>query len=254
MNDFGMNDIATQQAQEHYWQLVSALPKFAVFGYGSLIWQPGFEFIDQHLATIHGYHRRFGLLSTHYRGTPEHPGLVLGLDLAGHCQGVLFTITPAKAKDIAQYLWEREMVGLAYRPIIVMARTTMLERNFSMPALSFALDQSHHQFQGQLSLQETYKYIAGAWGRNGSNITYLQSTRQALHQRGIIDEDIEYLYQESIKQFGGDDNRPHLDLPNDKCNQCQQTQWRIARRHDNAQKTTINYLCENCENPLVMEY
>ncbi len=205
-------DKETAIAMENYQELLASLPKLFVFGYGSLIWKPGFEYINHYRMEIKGYHRRFGLISTHYRGSETNPGLVLGLDYGGACQGVAFEVSEANRAQVAQYLWDREMVSLAYRPVLVMARLSPFENDerprFSVPALSFALNPSHHQYQANLTIAETYQRIRHSWGLSGSNINYLLSTGQALQAHKIHDADLEILYQMAYREFGDQDTRP----------------------------------------------
>src|SRR5690606_27267148 len=89
---------------------------FWVFGYGSLMWDPGFAYEERGDAILHGWHRRFCIVSHHYRGTPERPGLVLGLDRGGSCRGVAFRVDEARRAEVVAYLWAREMRNGVYRP------------------------------------------------------------------------------------------------------------------------------------------
>src|SRR5690349_2563312 len=81
-----------------------------VFGYGSLIWKPGFEFVEQRPARLIGEHRSLCIYSMVHRGTPEKPGLVLGLDRGGACQGVAFRVARKQRDATVAYLREREQV------------------------------------------------------------------------------------------------------------------------------------------------
>ena len=89
---------------------------FWVFGYGSLMWRPGFDYLEARPALLRGYHRAFCIKSTHYRGTVDKPGLVLGLDRGGACRGRVFRIAANKAQGVARYLHEREMITGVYDP------------------------------------------------------------------------------------------------------------------------------------------
>ena len=96
--------LATASCNDDFW----------VFGYGSLMWRPGFDFVDSALAWVHGYHRSLCIFSHVHRGTPQRPGLVLGLDRGGSCQGVAFASRAATAPKTISYLRERELVTSVY--------------------------------------------------------------------------------------------------------------------------------------------
>ena len=80
-----------------------------VFAYGSLMWDPGFRFVERRRGLLRGYHRAFCIYSHHYRGTPQNPGLVLGLAPGGACRGIVYRVAPADDKEVRAYLWEREI-------------------------------------------------------------------------------------------------------------------------------------------------
>ena len=87
-----------------------------IFGYGSLMWRPGFAFVERVVTRVHGYHRQFCVWSHRYRGSPRSPGLVLGLDRGGSCRGIAYRIAPDQAAEVLAYLDEREMVTGVYQP------------------------------------------------------------------------------------------------------------------------------------------
>ena len=92
-----------------------------VFGYGSLLWNPGFPFVEQRAATLSGYRRSFSMRSIHHRGTVEDPGLVLALDVnQAVCDGVAFLVAPEHQADTLEYLRERELISSAYIEKILM--------------------------------------------------------------------------------------------------------------------------------------
>src|SRR5690606_2214048 len=124
-----------------------------VFGYGSLMWRPGFEFLERHPARLIGAHRALCVYSFHHRGTPEKPGLVLGLDHGGACQGIAYRVAAERRADTVQYLREREQVTLVYREVM---RSIWLEGDArqSVSALCYVIDRSHVQYAGRLSLEE----------------------------------------------------------------------------------------------------
>ena len=157
-----------------------------VFGYGSLMWNPGFDFLDRRIAHLDGFRRRFTLTSRHYRGTPERPGLVLGLDWAPgtSCTGVAYRICPTREQDVRDYLVERELVSYAYFETRYLLRLDDAE---PIEALCYIVDRSHPQYAGGLELDEQARIIAGAVGPSGPNIEYLENTLAHLNELGIAD-------------------------------------------------------------------
>ena len=155
-----------------------------VFAYGSLMWRPDFPFTDFQPATLFGYHRAFCITSTHYRGSVEHPGLVLGLDRGGQCPGRVFTVAAGEAEKTADYLHAREMVTGVYIPRLLKIR---LAGGQDMTALSFVADRQHEQYAGKLTPEQVSHRIRDAVGIAGSNIDYLRNTVQHLDEMGIGD-------------------------------------------------------------------
>lgn len=165
-----------------------------VFGYGSLIWNPGFEFVDQQLATLSGFRRAFCLWSIHYRGTENAPGLVLGLDPSANerCEGVAFFVAPAMAAEVHAYLQERELVSYAYHERL---ESLALADGREVSALCYVVDPAHSQYAGGLELQAQADVIAKAAGSAGPNREYLENTTQHLAALGIADESMENLHK-----------------------------------------------------------
>jgi cation transport protein ChaC len=160
-----------------------------VFAYGSLLWNPLFPFEDAQPATLSGRHRRFCLWSLASRGTATQPGLVLGLDQGGSCQGVVYRLPARCAKDELALLWRREMVLGAYRPLWVSVRC----HEKPLVALAFVVDRQHRQYSGKLTLSEQANVLASAAGAFGSSADYLEHARIALVTHGIIDPYLEKL-------------------------------------------------------------
>jgi cation transport protein ChaC len=160
-----------------------------VFAYGSLLWNPLFPFEDARPATLSGRHRRFCLWSLASRGTAMQPGLVLGLDQGGSCQGVVYRLPARCAKDELALLWRREMVLGAYRPLWVSVRF----HEKPLVALAFVVDRKHRQYTGKLTLSEQANVLASAAGAFGSSADYLEHARIALVTHGIIDPYLEKL-------------------------------------------------------------
>ena len=168
-----------------------------VFGYDSLMWKPGFDYVERRLARLDDYSRRFGMWSWHYRGTREVPGLVLGLDWAPgeSCTGVAFRIDPTKEREIRDYLQKRELISYAY--FETLQRLTLMDAPDSSQttcdALCYILDRTHPQYAGGLSLQDQADCIARARGQSGPNAEYLHSTCAHLTELGIEDEELQTL-------------------------------------------------------------
>jgi cation transport protein ChaC len=160
-----------------------------VFGYGSLIWNPGFAFVERRLATLRGYRRAFCMASIRYRGTPEAPGLVLALDRdeAGSCEGVGYRVDPAVAEATLGYLRERELISYAYDEVRL---TIELDRGGEVEAVAFVSNRAHPQYRGGLSLDEQADVIAAAVGPNGPNADYLLNTVEGLEALGLHDPDL----------------------------------------------------------------
>ena len=161
-----------------------------VFGYGSLMWDPGFPFVEQQTALLRGYHRSFCVYSLRYRGTPEAPGLVLGLDRGGSCRGIAYRIADADRDDVLAYLWEREMFTRTYQPRRV---TVSLDSAGSIEALTFVVDREHRQYAGKLPTLEIAQLIAAGQGTRGRNRDYLLNTVRHLHELGLSSPPLTHL-------------------------------------------------------------
>lgn len=160
-----------------------------VFGYGSLMWNPAFLFAERRTARIHGYHRQFCLWARAGRGSPERPGLMLGIEPGGSCNGVIYRIAPGLVKSELDVLWRREMNSLAYRPEWVAART----RDGTVHALTFAVNRSHERYIGDLDLLSTARYLAQGAGPLGLCCDYLFETVAHLRELGVRDRHLEVL-------------------------------------------------------------
>ncbi len=167
-----------------------------VFGYGSLMWNPGFPHIERQPALVRGWHRRFCVYSFHYRGTPERPGLVLGLDRGGSCRGVAFRVAAADAPATLAYLWEREMISAVYRPAVVAARLP----GAIVRAAAFVADRCHEQYCHRLDDEAMAAVIAAGHGLMGPNRDYLDNTVRHLDELGIADTPIHAL-AERVRQI-----------------------------------------------------
>lgn len=162
-----------------------------VFGYGSLIWDPGFPVAERRIARATGWHRSFCMRSIHHRGTVERPGLVLALDRApgAWCDGVAFAVTPGAEDATLAALRERELISSAYLETTLPLTTA----DGPLEALAYVIDPDHVQYCGGLPLEEQARIIAGAVGGRGPNRDYLWSTVAHLQDLGIADADLDWL-------------------------------------------------------------
>jgi cation transport protein ChaC len=157
-----------------------------VFGYGSLIWKPGFTFLEQSPARLIGEHRSLCIYSMVHRGTYEKPGLVLGLDRGGACQGVAFRVASKQRDATVAYLREREQVTGVYREVM---RSVWLKNDARqrVRALAYVADRSHDQYAGRLTLDKQLRLVRQGHGAYGDNVEYVISTVAALEAQGIHD-------------------------------------------------------------------
>ena len=161
-----------------------------VFGYGSLLWNPGFEPAEAVTATLNGYHRSFCMLSIHHRGTVEEPGLVLALDAAeSSCIGVAFRVAEVDEARVLQELRERELISSAYEEAHV---PLQLSDNREVQALAYVINPNHEQYC-QFDLERQAQMIARSVGGRGPNPEYLFNTADHLVQMGIDDPDMAWL-------------------------------------------------------------
>jgi len=166
-----------------YAALMPAVGDLWVFGYGSLMWDPGFDHVAAETAWLHGYHRAFCMYSHRHRGTAERPGLVLALDRGGSCQGIAYRVRRDRAEDVLAYLWEREMPRYAYLPRTLRASV----RSGRIDCLTFVVDRTQANYAGRLSAAEAATVIADAVGERGRNRDYLASTVRHLEELGLAD-------------------------------------------------------------------
>ncbi len=162
-------------------------PDIWIFAYGSLIWNPGFACQESVPARLWGYHRSMCIYSHVWRGTPERPGLVLGLDKGGSCRGIALRVAGADARAVVDYLEARERVTAVYLARTVPVTLIGDAANASVPALTYVADQSHHQYAGRLPQEEAARLIRQGRGRGGENIEYLETTVSHLDVLGIPD-------------------------------------------------------------------
>lgn len=156
-----------------------------VFGYGSLIWNPGFAFISARQGLLRGAHRSLSIISHHHRGTREQPGLVFGLTRGGSCRGMAFEVAEAAWPSVRAYLEAREQVTSVYRDV---SRPVVLDDGRRVMALTFVVDEQHEQFAGTLSVDEQLAMVRAGVGISGRNIDYVVNTARHLQQLGIRDQ------------------------------------------------------------------
>ena len=164
-----------------------------VFGYGSLMWDPGFSYTEQEPARLEGFHRAFCIYSHHHRGTRDHPGLVLGLDEGGFCLGIAFKVLNSEWLSTIDYLNNRELKGnYAYLPAVV---NVELSSNI-ISAYTFIANPKHQNYAGKLSLDSTVEIIRNAEGIGGRNYDYLIEVTQKLRALGCPDKTLIALLKE----------------------------------------------------------
>ncbi|HEY0851108.1 MAG TPA: gamma-glutamylcyclotransferase [Bradyrhizobium sp.] len=163
-----------------------------VFGYGSLMWRPGFEYIEKAPARLIGEHRALCVYSFDHRGTPEKPGLVLGLDRGGACRGIAFRVAPEMREATIEYLRAREQTTHVYREVM---RSVWLnnEAQQRVSALTYVADRGHVQYAGRLPLSEQLRIVRQGHGRSGNNRDYVLATVKAIEAEGFRDEPLHRL-------------------------------------------------------------
>lgn len=158
--------------------------EFWVFGYGSLIWRPGFPYLERRVARLLGAHRALCVYSWVHRGTPERPGLVLGLDRGGSCRGVAFRVAAAAWEGVLAGLREREQVTSVYRERL---REVRFADGTAASAITYLVDRTHGQYAGALDEDTQLRVVAGAHGKSGANRDYVINTAAHLAELGMPD-------------------------------------------------------------------
>lgn len=180
-----------------------------LFAYGSLVWNPVLDYEERCVVTVHGYHRSFCLWSRVNRGTPEQPGLVLGLDRGGRCTGVAYRIPGALAERELRLLWRREMLLGSYAPRWVLV--THGARSFR--ALAFVVRRERSGYAGRLAAETIVERLIHARGAIGSGVDYLRQTIDGLAAIGIRDPNLIHLDGLIRARLGEEEpHRPRADL------------------------------------------
>lgn len=171
-----------------------------IFAYGSLMWDPGFPYVEWAPALVYGYHRALCIYSTRWRGTAERPGLVLGLDRGGACRGIAYRVAQEDVETALEALWAREMSRRVYHPRLLPAR---LPRS-RVPALAFVANRSHPGYAGKLSPEETARLVATCCGTRGPNLEYLTRTVAHLAELGVHDHNLLRVLSAARRIYGRD--------------------------------------------------
>lgn len=165
---------------------------FWVFGYGSLMWNPGFPVVERQGAMLHGLHRALCVHSWVHRGTQQRPGLVLGLDRGGCCRGVALRAPAGERDAILDYLRERELVTRVY---FESWRTVRLTDGGRVEALTYIVDRGHAQYAGRMDDMAIAEIVHGASGQSGNNRDYVLNTLAHLREQAIFDPHLETVGQ-----------------------------------------------------------
>ena len=166
---------------EHFW----------IFGYGSLMWRPGFDFVRSEPARIHGYHRSLCVYSHVHRGTPEQPGLVLGLDRGGSCHGMAFEVEAHRWQETIEYLRAREQVTSVY--LEKHKAVTLIGSGRSVGAVTYVVDRAHRQYAGVLDDDTLERHVRLGQGVSGHCTDYVMNTLAHLREMHIHDPALERL-------------------------------------------------------------
>jgi len=168
---------------------------FWVFGYGSLMWRPGFRFEQKRLARIHGAHRSLCVYSYVHRGTRERPGLVLGLDKGGSCWGTAYRVKGDLREEVIAYLRGREQVTMVYLEVV---RKVLLSGGADpqeVEAVCYVADRNHEQYAGRLSIDEQARIVLQGVGGSGPNPEYLDNMVRHLDEIGLPDRELHEVNQ-----------------------------------------------------------
>ena len=180
-----------------------------IFGYGSLIWSPMFEYAERRVARLRGYHRGFYLWSRINRGSPEVPGLVLGLDRGGSCGGMAYRLADSAIEEELMLLWRREMLTGTYQP----RWTHVATREGAIRAIAFVVDRSKPGYAGRLTDHQILAAVARARGHYGTCMEYLRETAQSLEQHGIADRRLSRLARLIAQQTKSRNARVAAEIP-----------------------------------------
>jgi cation transport protein ChaC len=178
-------------------EFLAELPKgdLWVFGYGSLMWSPGFSYIQKARGRIHGYHRALCILSTRYRGTKRKPGLVMGLRRGGSCWGMAYRVHADRVRRALARLWQREMPRRVYAPRLLQVQ---IAGGRYVRALAFLADPTHPAYVRALDLHGRARLVAQGIGQRGTAIDYIRNTLAHMHELGVSDPHLERILHAAI--------------------------------------------------------
>jgi glutathione-specific gamma-glutamylcyclotransferase len=173
-----------------------------VFAYGSLMWRPGFSYLERVPARLIGLHRALCVFSFFHRGTPQRPGLVLGLDRGGMCRGIAYRVAAATRAETLRYLRSREQVTTVYLETV---RQIELEDHMQrrVRAVCYVVDRSHVQYAGRLTRAESLHHVRQGHGQSGANRDYVLETVRALEALGYRESDLHLLAERLAGQGSG---------------------------------------------------
>lgn len=185
-----LNEIQLQESIRQTLERQAANSDVWLFAYGSLIWNPIFRFVERRIGTVYGFHRQFCLWTPFGRGTPDNPGLVLGLDRGGSCRGIVYRIAAPDVLSELLLVWRREMIVNSYIPRWV----KVFDGVQGVEAIAFVVNRNHPKYTGELSLETTVNTLATAGGHLGSSADYLIQTVNGLIANGIKDKQLLLLH------------------------------------------------------------
>jgi cation transport protein ChaC len=182
-------------------EFLARLPKgdLWIFGYGSLMWSPGFSYKTKLPGRVHGYHRALCILSTRYRGTRRKPGLVMGLCRGGSCWGMAFRVEAERVRHALARLWAREMPRRVYAPRLLRVR---LDTGREVRALAFLADPSHPAYVRELDLNGRARLVAQGIGQRGPCVDYIRNTLRHMQEVGVSDPHLERILQAALALRG----------------------------------------------------
>jgi len=187
-------------------QFLSIVPRgdLWVFGYGSLMWSPDFPYAERKAGRVHGYHRSLCILSRRYRGTPEKPGLVMGLCPGGSCRGMAFRAQASQAKEVLDTLWKREMLNKVYTPKFVPVSLADAQQGTQrVQALAFLADTTHRQFVDELDVDGRARLVAQGIGQRGRCVDYIRNTLDHMRELGVHDPHLTHILETALDLSSG---------------------------------------------------
>jgi cation transport protein ChaC len=170
-----------------------------VFGYGSLMWNPGFAFLESRRGRLYGYHRSLCVSSPSFRGTADDPGLVVGLDRGGSCVGLVYRVAASDREQVITYLDDRESVGSIYQPM----HGTVATESGRIEARSYIAYREGDHYRGGLTVERQIETVLRCSGTSGTNVDYLRNTVAHLDALGISDGPLHAVWREVEARLPG---------------------------------------------------